>query len=638
MDIIKKLNKSKQPVVWEIIADLTQDELEEIINISAEYYYNTDKSLITDNLYDVLMDKLKETYPKSSVIKKIGAVIKGANVKLPYWMGSMNKLKTDEQIEKWTKTHRTEYVITDKLDGISCLLVVKNGSYRMYTRGDGQFGRDITHLYKIVNMNTHKLEKSTLKNIAIRGELIMSKKNFKLFAKEMANARNMVAGIVNSKPESVKIENAKRVDFVAYEIIEPSVAPTEQFNLLTKLGLNVVYSDIYKEFNLHSLDNILYKRKLKSDYEIDGIIISDNEKHSASVSGNPEHSFAYKGISQSANVKVLEVIWTPSKDGLIVPVIRYEKIKLSSVEMQKTTGFNAGFILKHKIGIGATITVIRSGDTIPYILGVVKPAKHPSLPENYKYKWDSKGVNVILDDMSNDKTVIIKRLSKFINNIGVDNISEGIVTRLVDAHYNTIFRIVRMKKTDFLRVDGIKDKLADKLYTNLQNSLKKLNVLTLAVASNLFGRGFGERKLKKIFDIYPSIVSKYDYSDNSEWYERIKSIEGFDDITTTQFLKCLPEFQEFYIKFTENTQIKKYEPIRKTEGKFKDMIIVFTGFRNKEWHEYIEKNGGKVSSSVSKNTSILIHNDGDISSSSYAKAKDLNVKIMSKSEFQKKYF
>ena len=68
------------------------------------------------------------------------------------------------------------------------------------------------------------------------------------------------------------------------------------------------------------------------------------------------------------------------------------------------------------------------------------------------------------------------------------------------------------------------------------------------------------------------------------------------------------------------------------------MTFVFTGFRNKEWHETIEKNGGKVSSSVSKNTSILIHNDGDKSSSSYAKAKELNVKIMSKSEFQKKYF
>ncbi len=197
--------------------------------------------------------------------------------------------------------------------------------------------------------------------------------------------------------------------------------------------MDIVSYDIYHDISLEILDSILQRRKKKSIYEIDGIIVTDDHKHTRNKSGNPPYSFAYKGMSQSADVKVIEVIWKPSKDGFIVPRIHFEKVRLSQADLEYTTGFNAKFIVDNSIGPGAIITIVRSGDVIPYILGVVKPAKKPSLPEDLDYEWDDNGVNIILDDADKNETVIIQRLTKFIRSIGVENLSEGIITRLVKA-------------------------------------------------------------------------------------------------------------------------------------------------------------------------------------------------------------
>nr|AEX62648.1 DNA ligase [Moumouvirus Monve] len=453
----------------------------------------------------------------------------------------------------------------------------------------------------------------------------------------MSNARNMVSGIVNSKKESVNKKYARDVDFVAYELIKPTKKPSDQLKQLTKLGLNVVYYDIYKDINIEILDNILQKRKTKSKYEIDGIIVTDNNKYTRNKSGNPDYSFAYKGVTETADVKVIEVIWTPSKDGILVPRIHFQKVRLSQADLEYTTGFNAKFIKDNKIGPGAIISIVRSGDVIPYITGVVKPAKEPSLPKNVDYVWDKNKVNIILANFDENEIVIIQRLTKFMKDIGVENLSQGIVTRLVEAGYDNIPKIMSMTVDDFLSLEGFQERLANKLYNNLQNSINNLDVLTLMNASNIFGRGFGEKKLKKILDAYPDIVLDYKQSDHNKWRNKILSLEGFDDITTDSFLKSLPEFQKFYKIVNKIVDIKPYTSNVKKTGMFQNQNIVFTGFRNKDWQKFIEEEGGKVSGSVSKNTTLLVYNDGEESSNKYQTAKKLGIKTISKSQFAKKY-
>jgi DNA ligase (NAD+) len=635
MDIIKKISKAK--TIWQILPELSAEDLERAITVAAESYYNSDISLISDEIFDILVERLKQLQPKSKVFKQTGAPIKGKKVKLPYWMGSMDKIKSDEKlVDNWIKTYKGPYVISDKLDGISCLLTMINGEISLYTRGDGTNGQNITHLLDLVNISADKLYDLTVKEIAIRGELIMTKEKFEAYADVMSNARNMVAGIVNSKKESVNKKYAADVDFITYEIIVPNMKPSEQLKQLKKWGLHVVYYDIYTDISLSILDGILQKRKKKSIYEIDGIIVTDDNKHTRNLSGNPSYSFAYKGMTQTANVKVIEVLWKPSKDGFLVPRIHFEKVRLSQADLEYTTGFNAKFIVDNGIGPGAIITVVRSGDVIPYVMGIIKPVK-PSLPKNYDYEWDDNGVNILLKNADDNETVIIQRLTKFVRYIGVDNLSEGIIARLVKAGYATIPEIISLTVDDFLSIEGFQETLATKLYNNLHIALDDLNLLTLMAASNIFGRGFGERKIKKILDNYPDIVEKYSKNTHTQWKNKLLALEGFDTITVDSFLTALPDFQKFYYVISDLVTVKPYINHAKKSGMFKDENVVFTGFRNKDWQKFIESEGGKVTGSVSKNTTMLVFNDGEESSAKYITAKKLGIKTISKSEFAKKY-
>lgn len=632
MNIIDKINSATS--IWEIIPSLSAKELERAIKKAADSYYNSDISLISDSDFDALVDRLREINPKSPVLNKIGAPIKGKKVKLPYWMGSMDKIKTEQTlITKWTRNNPGPYIISDKLDGISCLLNIVDGEATLYTRGDGEYGQNISHLLDYVNMADDELYDLT-KNIAIRGELIMPKNKFDKYSKIMANARNMVGGIVNSKPDKINKKHARDVDFVAYEIIEPILKPSQQFVTMDKWNLNVVRYEIYKKIDLTSLNILLEKRKKSSVYEIDGIIVTDDYLHTRNSSGNPTYSFAFKGLTESADVKVKKVIWEPSKDGRLIPRINFERVRLSQANLDYATGFNAKFIVNNGIGKGAIIRVTRSGDVIPHVTDIIKPTA-PDLPIDYKYKWDDNEINFILVDMNKNETVIIKRLTKFVRDIGVENMSSGIINKLFDSGYNTIFKIISMSVDDFLSIDGFQEKLANKIYDNLNDALDRIDILTLMVASNIFGRGFGERKIKKILNVYPNIVDEYSKKTHDKWESKLLDLEGFDTISVGYFLDALPEFQNFYDKFDEIVEVKPYKSTVNVSGRFKDQNIVFTGFRNKDWQKIIENEGGRVSSGVSNNTSILVYKDDDTSSSKYLKAQKMGIKLISLSAFSK---
>lgn len=636
MDIINKINKSKN--FWEILPKLSTEDIEKVLKISADSYYNTSVSLITDDVYDALKDRLQMLKPSSKILKKVGAPVRGRKIKLPIWLGSMDKIKSDNApINKWTQTRRGPYLVSDKLDGISCLLELTDGKINLYTRGDGTFGQRITFLIDLINIPYQNLYEHKNSNILIRGELIMTKNNFKKYESFMSNARNMVAGLVNSKFESINKEYAADVDFISYEVIEPKLKPSDQMKQLKKWKMPIVYYDIYQKINFEILDSLLQKRKMKSIYEIDGIIITDDHKHTYPKSGNPSYSFAYKGMTPTADVKVIDVEWKPSKDGYLVPRIHFEKVRLSQADLEYATGFNAKFIKDNKIGPGAIIRVIRSGEVIPYVIGVVKPAKKPALPENVDYEWDKNGVNIILINAEDDQTVIIQRLTRFMHKLGVENISEGIITRLVEAGYDNIPKIMSLTVDDFLSLEGFKETLANKLYNNLNDKLNQLDVLKLMVASNLFGRGFGSKKLRKILDVYPNIVNEFSSSTKKEWINKLMALEGFDTITVNKFLEALPEFQQFYKMIKKIRSIKPHLSKIKKAGLFKNQVVVFTGFRYKDWENFIETEGGRIAGSVSGKTTLIIFSDQEKQSSKLGKAKKLGIKTISKSEFAKKY-
>ena len=159
------------------------------------------------------------------------------------------------------------------------------------------------------------------------------------------------------------------------------------------------------------------KRKVNGEYDIDGLIITDNGKHKRNTSGNPKYSFAFKNLleDQIVETEVIDVEWNISKDGLIKPRVNVKSVVIDGVSVNYVTGHNAKNINDNGIGKGAKIKLTRAGEVIPYILEVIKKVK-PSEP-NVKFKWNSSKVDYIIDEKNNkevNKKLLINHLHLFL--------------------------------------------------------------------------------------------------------------------------------------------------------------------------------------------------------------------------------
>ena len=421
------------------------------------YYYQY-PLLLSDNEYDIIKEFIEKKYPTNKEILKIGAPIpiEKNKVDLPYEMPSMDKIKPDTgALESWKHKYQGPYIISCKLDGVSGLYSTEGKDPKLYTRGDGKVGQDISHFIPYFQL-------PKTKGITVRGEFVISKEDFDQHLKnKFANPRNLVSGIINSK----KIDpNIKFIHFVAYELIKP-ILLKPFVSLEKELNMEVVLHEELKDISNDLLSKYLIDWRKNYKYEIDGIIVSDNKLYERK-SGNPLHSFAFKMVlsDQVAEAKVLDVIWTPSKDGYLKPRVRIEPIKLGGVTIEYATGNNASFIENNKIGIGALIKMVRSGDVIPKIIGVSIPAEQGKMP-NVPYQWNKTHVDVLLEDedLEKDPTVKEKNITVFFKGIGVEGLSSGNIQRIINAGFDTIIKIIHMTKDDFLKVEGFKNKLAEKI-------------------------------------------------------------------------------------------------------------------------------------------------------------------------------
>lgn len=613
----------------------------EVAKYAAEQYYNGE-GVISDKLYDDLFDEIKKRDPKNDFLKKVGFEITGKNkVELPYYMGSMDKIKISEsdRLSKWQKKfNKHDYVVMDKLDGISGLFVLKNGTKKLYTRGNGTIGQDITHL--INTIPSFKFSVST--DIVLRGELIISKKKWEKYTSQFSNARNMVSGLVNSK--KINTDIMKDIDFVTYEIMEPRMRQSEQLKFLQKNKMTHVYYETLDKSDLdfEMLDEILLDRREVSEYEIDGIIIMDDSLHDYNAEGNPDFAFAFKDASekQTADVIVKDVEWNVSKDGYLKPKLVLEPTKLSGVIISNATAFNAKYIVDNKIGPSSVVKIIRSGDVIPHVLEVIKTAK-VKMP-SVEYKWNETNVDLIATGSKSDEQ-IIKELTFFAEKMDIMNLSEGIITNFVENDIDDIFKIINVSKNTLAELPSFKDKMVNKIHENIQTAMEKASLIQFMNATNIFGHNFGHKRLEKIFIKYGNNFIKFmkDHT-KDEIYNEVIKIDGFDDITASQFSNLIHDFIKVFEKIPNSYQktIIKNSETKVVSEKFKGKKFVFSGFRNKEWEDYITENGGELVSSVSKNTSYLVTTKKDYdegSTSKVIKAKEVGVTIVIKEEFEKKF-
>lgn len=632
----KDLNElKKSPITYG--ESLNINKLVELMKYLSDKYYNEGISIVSDEVYDVLKDILHHKDPKNKYLKEIGAVIRGAKVKLPYFMGSLDKIKPDlDNLTKFTEEYPGKYVLSDKLDGVSALLHKKNDNLKLYSRGDGIDGQDISKLIKYV-LNIDNID--IKEGYAIRGELIITKNDFKKIENKMANARNAVAGLVNSK--NIDIDVAKITKFVAYSIINPLMKQDEQMKELKKMGFQVVPYKIEKDLTMDKLNNYLIERRKESIYDIDGIVIADSSKEYENQEGNPKHSYAFKAVltDQIAEAIVEDVLWEPSKNGLLKPRIKIRPVKLLGTTITYTTGFNAKFIFDNKINVGTIIKLVKSGDVIPYVDQIIKPSKEPKMPD-IQYQWNDTQVDIIMksQDKQFKNIVKIKRIVFFFKTIGAKFIDEGFIKKLVDNGFNSIPKILEANFDDLSNIDGIGNKLILKIFNSIQDAFNNSTLEKLMAASHLFGTGMGEKKIKLIIDKIPNIMTIKIHPDQLK--DIINNINGFSHISTNKFVDNLDKFKQFFDIINDIYDIEYLKkPIKSTKigNIFDHKTIVFTGFRDNNLEKFVIDNGGKISNSVSSKTYLVVAADINEKSTKLDKARDNNINIISKNDFVNLY-
>ena len=515
---------------------------------------------------------------------------------------------------------------------------------KLYTRGDGITGQDISHLIKYL----HNLP--NIKNIVIRGEFIIPRDIFNLkYKTKFANPRNMVAGIINNKTITNEIANIiKDIQFVAYEVIKPAeLSPSKQMEYLKAINQ---YNVLYKtETNItnEQLSDTLIEWRNNSIYEIDGIIVTNDKVYERKKEGNPEHSFAFKMVlsEQIAEAKVVDVIWSPSKDGYLKPRVQIEPIQLGGVKIEYATGFNGAFIYSNKIGVGAIIELIRSGDVIPYIRKVIVKAETPKMPE-IPFIWNETNIDIMLENIEEDDIVREKNITSFFRGIGVEGLSNGNVSRIIQAGYDSVPKIIKMSQEDFLKVDGFKDKMASKIYCGIKEKLQSASLLTLMSASNVFGRGFNEKKIELILNEEPNIFSTNE--SRSQKISRIINIKGIANKTADAFTEKIEPFinfiNEINMEYKLQTHTQEQIQIQNQEQDQKKMnhplnnkTIIMTGFRDANIQNSLKQIGAKLGTSVSKNTFIVLVKDKDEDTEKANVARKLDIPLMTLSEFKIKY-
>jgi NAD-dependent DNA ligase len=397
------------------------------------------------------------------------------------------------------------------------------------------------------------------------------------------------------------------------------VVPSQQLELLHSLGFIPVYHTHIKHNNLTDeiLKILLQDRRTHSPYEIDGIIVSADVYKPVAVNGNPDHAFAFKNTIDSATSTVTEVVWNPSKDGRLVPVVNFEPVKLSGVTITKATGHNGDFIKTFSIGKGAVVEIMRSGDVIPYIKSVPTPAATPSMP-TVPYTWNGKDIFTTED--SDEQNISL--LENFFRKADIPNMRLGNITKLYNAGHKTIGAMSRLKAGDISMIEGIGTKTAEVLAVSLA-SIKDLPCRKLMDASNAFGRGFGEKRLELFLDKFPKAL------DDIPSLEEVINLKGVSEITGKAFIEGLQTFREWQVR--EGISCSSI-PTTQSTSKLVDQVIVFTGFRDVDLKKQLESNGATVSDNISKKTTMLVTKTKGETSTKTDKAQAMGVQIISKDE------
>lgn len=630
-----------------MLSDKISELAHSILKHKNLYYKGTPE--ISDAEYDKLEDELRLLAPKHPALEAVGSeesISKKVEHAIP--MLSLSKTYDIKDLMTWVK--EKPVVATLKIDGNSMSLVYKNGSLSLAkTRGNGRYGEDVTDKIHWVSDCIVGLDIND--NIEIRGELYCTESNFLKLTSEMqtlglelpTNPRNIVSGILGRKQH---INLARFFSFTAFDIIDstghsPFKTEIETFSWLKKHGFKTPeYKLLTNEQEiLHYLD---YAKDFMEEDEIgiDGVVFSYNDislhKELGSTAHHPRYKMSFKWQGSTAISKIIDFTWMTSRLGIITPVAVIEPTELSGATISHVTLHNAQHVKLFNLKVDDEIEIVRSGEVIPKFLRISKKSEgHYTWPSDCPSchgHIDFDGIRLICKNTSTCPAQQSGAILNWIKCVGIDDLSEKRVVPMIETKLITsIPDLYKLTVKDLLKLPLTKDKMAQKLFNNIQKSKN------IALADFLNGLGIAGAGLTT----WESLLKVYNTLDKllAATEDQLITIDGFAEKSAAQIVGGLKEKSNLIKELLSvGVTPKAPEIVDSSQLPLNGKTIVITGTLSRprgDFTKAIKKAGGKMGSSVSKNTFALIIADPESTSSKAKKARELGINLWDEKTFWK---
>ena len=638
------------------------NELVALLNRYATEYYTSDNPSVSDSEYDRLYRELVElevAYPDQvladSPTHRVGGKVLDGFEKYShqYPLYSLQDAFSREELEAFDARVRKEledvtYICELKIDGLSISLTYEQGIFVAgATRGDGSIGENITENLKRVKDIPLSLPEKL--DITVRGECYMPRASFDQVNQsrqengepEFANPRNAAAGTLRQLDTAV-VSKRNLATFL-YQEASPSTRDSQEKVLKHLEQLGFVVNQ--RRLLAHSMDEVwmfiqeIGQERDQLPYDIDGVVIKVNDLAGQEQLGftvkAPKWAVAYKFPAEEKEAKLLSVDWTVGRTGVVTPTANLTPVQLAGTTVSRATLHNVDYIAEKDIRKDDTVIVYKAGDIIPAVLRVVEskrvseerldiPTNCPSCESKLLHFEDEVALRCINPRCP---AQIKEGLTHFASRdaMNISGLGPSVVEKLFDAQLvKDVADIYRLTVEDFLLLEGIKEKSAQKLYQAIQaskeNSAEKL----------LFGLGIrhvGSKASQLLLQNFHSVEALAQANP-----EEIATIESLGSVIAqslqTYFATdgskiLLSELKELGVNLDYKGQVVA------ADAALSGLTVVLTGklerLTRSEAKSKLENLGAKVTGSVSKKTDLVVA--GADAGSKLQKAQELGIEI-----------
>ena len=638
-------------------------ELVEILNKAAKSYYVDAVEIMPNIEYDKLYDELLELEKETNVVlsnsptQNVGYEIAGELPKKAHEspMLSLDKTKSVEDLREWLGDNKA--LLSWKMDGLTVVLTYRDGELvEAVTRGNGTIGEVITNNAK--NFQNIPLKIEFKGELILRGEAIIKYSDFKRIndaiedaAAKYKNPRNLCSGsvrqlnpaITKSRMVYCNIFNVVKADGVDFEN-----SKAKQFEWAKNEGFDVVE---YKFTDSKSIaDDIAeFESKIESnDIPSDGLVLLLDDialgERLGSTSKFPRNAMAFKWSDERQVTKLKYIEWSPSRTGLINPVAVFEPVELEGTTVSRASLHNVSIFEDLMLGVGDEISVYKANMIIPQVYENLTKSNTEKVPDtcpacgsHASIKQDNES-KVLMCTNPDCQIKHIKQYALMASRdaLNIDGLSESTLEKFLSKGFikndSDIFKLDRYKD-EIVNMEGFGKRSYEKLMAALEEA-KHTNVARFLYSLGI--NGIGSANAKMIAKYFDNDIDKIITAGKDDLLE----IEGIGEVLANSIVDFFKDSRNIEnVKSLREVLVFEREEAAGSDS-FAGKVFVITGSlehvtNRNELKELIEKNGGKVSGSVSSKTNFLINNDTASNSSKNKKAKELGVEIISEEDFLK---